>query len=513
MKMQEMVIIATLALGIALGTQYFFGPRPSDQPRLETLKSGQSYTAPKIEAIHKPLLTDVNFEISHERAPQFTVVETPLVRATFSDNGAAITNFVIKRVSGDVEREFVLLDIPVQEYEQLAFVVGLNITAPLYFDLIRKTEDQNTVVLEYKGQTDQVVIKKEFVINKNNYAIDLNLTVEPLTTTQEITARVFIPSPFLHESEDKVSALTISEKNSIVITPRSQAITEKYWVMPSLFGTQDRYFVHSLYNDKDNFVQRGYFALAGAHGLTAILEGPAQKTAKAWTLGFYNGPKDADSMAVVDKRLEETLEYGIVAPFAKIMLKILKFLYKYVQNYGVAIILLTLIIRLVMFPFTYKGEQSVRKQAEFDKKMKYLEQKYRDDKERMRLEQAELFKKHGFGGLGGAFLPLLITIPIMMTLSRLLSNAVELHQAPFFGWIQDLSIADPYYVLPMLMGLGLIPAFGAMTGGIRQGVPKFVGALAIGAFMSGFSAGLLLYLVASSWLGIAQTWLVKVFKK
>jgi YidC/Oxa1 family membrane protein insertase len=226
------------------------------------------------------------------------------------------------------------------------------------------------------------------------------------------------------------------------------------------------------------------------------------------------GPKEAAAMSAVDFRLEDTLEYaGFFAPISKFLLYVLKILYGYVKNFGFAIILLTILVKLFLFPFTYGAEDSMKKRLEFDKKLRYLQQKYKDQPEILAHERTELIKKHGMPGLSGC-LPLLLQLPIFIALSRVLSSAIELYNAPFIGWIQDLSAKDPYYILPLITALAMIAQSLVMpSGDAKQRISTFVMALIIGAVTANLAAGLALYICTFTILGFVQTQVVRVFKR
>jgi YidC/Oxa1 family membrane protein insertase len=172
-----------------------------------------------------------------------------------------------------------------------------------------------------------------------------------------------------------------------------------------------------------------------------------------------------------------------------------------VHNYGLAILLLTLIIKLIMLPFTIGGERGLKKSNEVQKKMRYLEQKYKNDPERLRTEQAEVIKKHGLPQLASC-LPMLAQFPIFIALSRVLNNSVDLYQAPFFGWITDLSAPDPYYILPVILFTSMIMQ--GLAGDPSQRMMTITAALLFTAFSANFAAGLVLYICASTLLGIVQ---------
>ena len=215
------------------------------------------------------------------------------------------------------------------------------------------------------------------------------------------------------------------------------------------------------------------------------------------------------ALSLVDSRLEGVLDYGWFAPFSKLLLYLLNFFYGLLKSYGLAIIAVTLLVRLVMVPFTLKGEQSQRKHQEAQKKLQYLEQKYKHDPELLAREKAEFARKHGVPGLLGC-LPLLLQIPVFIGLQRVLTNAIELYKVPFL-WVPDLSARDPYYIFPALVGMGMIAQM-AQSGDPRQRIANILLAIIIAAVTANLSAGLTLFICVSTLLGLAQTALQKAFR-
>jgi YidC/Oxa1 family membrane protein insertase len=180
---------------------------------------------------------------------------------------------------------------------------------------------------------------------------------------------------------------------------------------------------------------------------------------------------------------------------------LLNFLYTFLGNYGWAIVALTVLTKLVLLPFSLSGAKSMKKHAEMQKKLKYLQQKYKDDPETLMRERADLVRKEGLSGLSGC-LPILLQLPIFFALSRVLSSSIELYQAPFFGWITDLSARDPYYILPILVALAML--LQATTVDAAQRMQLIIMALVFGAITANLSAGLCLYIFMSTLLGVVQ---------
>lgn len=169
---------------------------------------------------------------------------------------------------------------------------------------------------------------------------------------------------------------------------------------------------------------------------------------------LYCGPVDYDNLRALDIGLEESMSFGwkLLRPISKLILKLLKFLHSLIPNYGIAIIILSIILKLIFYPLTHKSFSSAQKMQQVQPLLKEVQQKYKGDPQKLNKETMKLYKEHGVSPLGGC-LPLLIQFPVLFALYPVLQSTIELRHATFMLWIKDLSIPDPYYILPILMGI------------------------------------------------------------
>lgn len=165
----------------------------------------------------------------------------------------------------------------------------------------------------------------------------------------------------------------------------------------------------------------------------------------------YFGPRDIDILNTVDPRLSEAVDFGFFGLIARPLTQVLKFFYSYVGNYGVAIILLTVIIKLLFWPLTQKSYQSMKSMQKLQPEMAKIREKFKNDKERLNREIMTLYKEKKVNPLGGC-LPMVIQIPVFFALYKVLLHNIDLRHAPFFLWITDLSVKDPFYITPLIMG-------------------------------------------------------------
>jgi YidC/Oxa1 family membrane protein insertase len=515
MKFQDVLVPLVFTVLMVWGLQYFVINKHLPSTTGE-IKSGQSFTAPLSDQVIKPLRTEINF-IDQQSTPKVvTEIETTGALYKFSTDGGTLEQLTYKRLPQGHQSPLTMTIMPpVLEREDYSFLVGLNDATPFYYQLVDKQESPETVKVVYQASTPQAMIRKEFIVFKDTYKLDLIVTVAPLATLSEpLQARLFLPAPFMSDAhlKDTVSAILYNENNKLQkIKPAD--VKQQLWVAPTFFGAENRYFVNSLLEDPDHFVQRGYYKITNVSPLTAVIESVPVHAKTSWKLSFYCGPKEAHQMALVDSRLEQTLDYGWLGGIAKILRSALDYLFKYVKNYGWAIVVLTILMKIIMLPITWRAEQggkAAAKQAEFQKKLQYLEQKYKHDRETLAREQLKLYKKFGTSSAGGCLLPLL-QAPIFIGLNRVITNSIEFYQAPFVGWITDLSAPDAYYLLPLLSAVGLGMQT-ASSGDVRKRLVSLLIAAMVAGIFAGFPAGVTLYLAVSSLLGVLQAKIQQAYK-
>lgn len=503
MKFQDLLIPFVFALVGTFAIQYYFF---SDKTVVSDIPTAdRQFTAPTSLQVAEPLDLEIDFyKETPAREKQETVVNLKHETLTFSNEGAIIDSIGFKRNLGG---KLTLLEIvtPSQNKMEGAFLIALDGKGktPYLYTLVDKKEQEGRTILTYKGSSPAADIVKQFIVHHDLYVIDVRFTITP-KTTEPLRARIFFPAPRLAADAVDTTQAVLTKGNYLEKQP-VKSVLQVGVEKPTVFGLEDTYFAQVLYKDDDHFSQRGYFKHEGLVS-QAVLQSGTIKEPMTWNLSFYSGPKELDSLSKVDPRLEGLLSYGWFAPLCKFLLWILIYLFGLFQNYGLAIIGLTILVRLVLIPFTLHGEKNRRQSLEAQKKLAYLDKRYKDDPEELARSKAEFARKHGVSGVLGC-LPGLMQIPVFFGLQRVLTHAIELYKAPFL-WINDLSSPDPLYILPIIMAGGLAVQMSQM-GDVRQRLANVLIALVIGAVASSFSAGLTLYIAVSTVLGLAQEYIQK----
>jgi len=508
MKIKDYIVPFLFAFATAWFLQRFVVNRWFASDTGSTERSAV-FNAPEYSQEARPLNTEIDFADDEKKeSATITEVDTPWGILTFSTHGASLERVVLKRtIDGDKQFLTTLMPPGEHEKEQRCFLVAFQEQTPFYYKLVNETDAGNKTLITYQATSHIGTIRKTFVVYKNIHQIDMNIMVTP--SVDSVVTRLFFSAPHLEGVlHDTISGIAISESGVFSKTSRTSLPINQGWWKPTLFGCDSKYIIYALIHDDNNFMQRAYYKHADER-LFSIVEAQEIKTAQEWQISFYFGPKESDAVAAVDDRLEQTFEYsGYLAPISRVLLKILNYLYNYVGNYGFAIILLTLLIKLLLLPFSIKSEGGTKQRADMQKKLQYLQQKYKNDPATLAREREELIRKHGMPGLGSC-LPLLIQIPVFFALSRILGNSIELYHAPML-WIPDLSGTDPYYILPMAVTGAMLAQ--AATADSQQRMSVIAMALVFGAVTASFSAGLALYICTNTVLSVLQTSALKWLK-
>jgi YidC/Oxa1 family membrane protein insertase len=309
--------------------------------------------------------------------------------------------------------------------------------------------------------------------------------------------------PAIYTAEDKFEKLSFKDiANQKAKFPATAdngwiAMLQHYFVSAWLpkEGTKREYYVKAL---GDNLYSVGVIL-----PIAAI----APHASGSVTVSLYAGPQEQDALKSIAPGLNLTVDYGWLTVIAAPIFWLLQFLHKWVGNWGVAIILLTVLIKAVFYPLSAASYKSMAKMKQVTPRLTKLREQYGDDRARLNQAMMELYKTEKINPLGGC-LPIVVQIPVFISLYWVLLASVELRHAPFYLWIHDLSAQDPYYVLPLLMmGSMLIQTkLNPVPPDPVQAKVMMIMPFAFGVMFFFFPAGLVLYWLVNNILSIAQQW-------
>jgi len=274
-------------------------------------------------------------------------------------------------------------------------------------------------------------------------------------------------------------------------------------------GVMEHYFIAALLGDPEK-VYDYYFKGDGKTYQTGqISSGKKGERGTTFNTDIYIGPKATPIMSQLGVGLERSVDYGWFAVIAKPLHNLLLWLYGYLGNYGLCIIVLVLMIKTLFYWPTQKSYESMAKMRKLQPEMQRVREAFGDDRQKMGQEMMALYKKHKVNPMGGC-LPVIIQIPVFFALYKSLLVSIELRHAPFYGWITDLSAMDPYYVLPIVMGASMIiqqRLNPAPPDPLQAKIMKFLPVIFTFMFLF-FPSGLVLYWLVNNVLSIAQQWYI-----
>lgn len=521
MKLQDYIVPIILSSSIIFGMQYFFGgfaKKVDDQA---------SFSAPQSMEQVMPLKGTVLYERQNSKVePLFSTVHTHWGEIEFSTKGGAIVSIEHGLISDRKIKQSIQTISAKDDLMSRSptFLLAFEEMTPVNYHLDAETILIDKAVIQYSTENDFAKIVKKFTVPYDSYRIDLEITITPKKLEKSLDfVRILFQAPYVADTDGitPTGSVIVDKKGQVQRTtypamtkskelqPKDVVVFNQGWITPELFGSENKYFAHILFADRNHDIARTYYTENDGR-VNAVLEFQPIDSERVIDLSFYMGPKEQDAMAQVDQKMASVFEYhGLLAPIYKFLFMLLKLLYKYIGNFGIAIIVLTLLIKLLLLPLTIRTEAAQKQQKEFEKKMNYINQKYKHDDERLQLERAELVKSQGFSLMGTLLSAFVIQIPLFMCLNYMMGNTVELYNAPFL-WIPDLSGRDPFYILPLFVA-GTMMAQSPVNIDAKKRLNAILMALVVGAVATRFSAGLGLFFIANTALAILQSFLIKKF--
>ena len=383
-------------------------------------------------------------------------------------------------------------------------------------------DGQNELIVPLVYQKEGVTYRKIFVLKRGVYDIAVNyeinnqsdktIEVEPYGqlrhTLVDSSGNVAMPTytgGAYSSSETNYKKYSFSDMENANLSVNTKAgwvaVLQHYFVSAWIPNQDADNQLYTLTDKANNIGSIGYRG-----PVVAIQPNTTEKlTSKLWT-----GPKLQNEMGQVADHLDLTVDYGWAWFIAKPLFWLLTFIQQLVHNWGVAIICVTLVVKAILYPLTKAQYTSMAKMRMLQPKLQEMRERFGEDRQRMSQEMMKLYKDEKVNPLGGC-LPLLLQMPIFIALYWTFMEAVELRHAPFFGWIQDLSAQDPYYILPILMGASMFllqkmsptPVADPMQQKIMNFMP-----LIFMVFFLWFPAGLVLYWLVSNLITIIQQQLI-----
>lgn len=538
-----------VAIGISFAVFFlwsiFFAPQPQPQKAIEQQTRQESGAQPTGEqgvapapAVQTPLPTpsaipspSTNVSMARE-----INVETSLYRMVISEKGAEVESVVLKNY-----RETMAEDSPMKELiarELIGGSVQLNVAGDIDHrlsgaiyttdqpgDELQVTSQPVTLKFQHQSATG-LVVEKVYTFQHDSYLVDLKVNVYN-SSDRAITGSLMLgvgnvmgkdeggygfagPSGYIDGKLEQVKIKNIEDNELFEGKIRWVAIEDRYFMTSLILNEPVEGQMLPTYNSKQLKNQL----------VIGLGEIPPQQS-EQFELRLFTGPKSLSLLKSLNVDLENAIDFGWVDFFAKPCLWFMNYIYGFIPNYGIAIIILTLVTRGMFWPLAKKSYTSMGEMRKLQPLMQELREKYKDDKARMNQELMTLYKTYKINPLGGC-LPMVIQLPVFFALYRMLYQAIELRHAPFFGWITDLSapdrlfhfgfsipFMDPPYGIPILtiiMGASMLlqQKMTPSPGDPTQAKMMMLMPIVFTFIFINFSSGLVLYWLVSNIFSMAQ---------
>jgi YidC/Oxa1 family membrane protein insertase len=386
-----------------------------------------------------------------------TIVDEPTFSFKISSHGMGVKDFTLKN-RFDREKKPMTLGVGSPTGLFSVGVVGEN--GPLVFDISQQDDKTYLGTAHWNG----IKILRRITVDLENGALKNEITVENPTAEfkgltlsiaehkMDIAAGHFLLPNYEHQEFVVQHNGTIERINSTAAKDK----LNKTFSDISMTAVGSQYFTTAVIDHSEVSPEVSLTGGKDADLLQAQLAYKPLSLKKNMQFQFiaYAGPKSYSQMKAIDAELPGTIDFGFFTSIAKILLFILQWLHSYVGNWGVAIIIMTLLVRMLVLPLNMSTFKSSRKMQKLQPMVKALKERYKDDSQTLNQEMMKLWKENGVNPVGGC-LPMILQLPIFFAYYRVLGQSIELYQAPFMFWIHDLSLKDPYYVLPVLMGVAM----------------------------------------------------------
>jgi YidC/Oxa1 family membrane protein insertase len=553
MEQARLLIAIVLSALVFLVWQFFFVDREPDQKiakkttetpaQTEQVQPAKPYAAEQKDALTEtPGVTEPAVAKPAATA-RYITVETALYTAKISEKGAGFTSFILKNYREQVNENSPLKEIIPQEGALESVLIGYDGKSIAGLENAVFSVNLNTDNIDVKTASEKVtfswkssqgmVIEKTYSFAPDSYVIGLDVTVKN-GSDRSIQDKLYIaligkvgadaraygfegPSALINDDLEEVDVDDIADKNTYSGRIKWVAVQDRYF-MTSVIPIQVEEATMRLFTRKDNLVE--------AHYLNPVSDiRPGTQHTYQYTLFF--GPRSTKILSEVGHDLAKALNFGFFDVIAKPCVWLMNKLYSVIPNYGIAIIILTLLIKIALWPLGSKSYKSMSEMKKIQPLMKEIREKYKDDKKKMNEEVMGLYRTYKINPLGGC-LPMVVQLPVFFALYRMLYQAIELRHAPFFLWIDDLSAPDrlgrfaiehipfmePPYGIPVLtliMGASMIlqqkmsPPMGDPT---QAKMMMFMPVIFTVIFIN-FSSGLVLYWLVNNILSIAQQYYIQ----
>jgi len=553
--MEKRAIVAlVLSLLVLVFWEYYFGmlkpgPQPPQQQTSQEKEPSPAVQSPQppppIESLGAPAVSQERLKQLNQQSAHW-VLDTPLYSSQILASGARLASMRLKTFRQEVAPDSPPMElISALRSGYLPAAVDLVNHPDFQLSTMPFTSDAPTDVKVEPGSEPRTVsflgevpgrlrVTKTLTLSADSYATDLEIRVRNLGIDKIVDqlGLSFYFEPYTSagkESSYNQSQLSSFEKGGLT-NHTFKDLAKKDLVLKApidWIGYENNYFLQALVPLQD----QGYQVVARVMDpnkqlirvvyLTDSFEVDSTQEV-VFKVRLYQGPKELDPLTKAEHNLVKAVDYGWFTFIAKPLLHVLNAFYRFTHNYGIAIILITVIIKILFWPLTQKSFESMQRMKKLQPKIAELRERHKDDKEKMNTELMALYKSYKVNPLGGC-LPMVLQIPVFFAFYRMLNGAVELRHQPFMLWVNDLTAPDrlwigfeiPYLggglpVLTLLMGatMFLQQKMTPSAGDPRQDQIMLLMPVVFTVMFINFPSGLVLYWLINNILSIAQQYMI-----
>lgn len=508
-----------LSLVVLLGWYFFFGskmqPPPASAPVSQTTAPEtpfQASTAPSASA-DKTKKTEPRRIITRE---------TPLMTLSWTNHGGHFGGAFLKKYRAGLKKDSPPINLLGREGDK----GGVLLCRSCNFSLPDETEyavvSEGPASIVFEGERNGIGIRKEYTWSDATYLVNLKASLRN-RSGQEIRGRLglgWVSHQAPAEDGGMFGFLKGHQagKNFIYDTGKTTergAAKDEVREIPGAVtwaGVEERYFLGALISRRISADQiLRYQRVGNRLELSLFAEEAAliPDGSRDEQYSLYLGPKESNALESTGVGLEKSIDYGWFAILAFPILKLLQIFHGISHNWGVAIILLTIFIKILMNPLTIKSMKQMKEMQKLQPKLAALKEKYKNDRQRLNTETMQLFKSHSVNPMGGC-LPMLLQMPIYIVLYKVIDNSIELYHAPFFWFYRDLSAPDPYFILPVLLGVSMVlqqKMTPNPTADPAQKQIMMIMPVMFTAFMLFLPLGLVVYIFVNTVFSVLQQWM------
>lgn len=530
MDNKRLLLAVSLSMLVVFAWQFFFAPPPPQQPAQKAGISDPAQQTADMGASDAPAVDSQDFIPTEGRT---VTVDTPLYTAVFNSQGGVLESFVLKNY-----REAITPDSPNVD------IVGAKTVAkgPMGIIVSSKGKEIHTWLngqwayegddlnvqsgkqsLVFTGQSGDYRLERRLTFDSASYLIEEDLTITNLGASGlEASVSFTAAAQAMSDKDNSYNPTRVAWYNDA----GREEITDRDDIRAGEASTgnllkwaaiHSNYFMFAIVPEEPNAVmysgvQDNIFRMAVEEPATLMPN--VSKTLKA---SYFAGPCERSMLENMPANLKSVVDFGWFDMLARPLLTALNFLNGYVHNYGIAIILLTILIKIVFWPLSQKSYESMERMKKLQPMITKLKDKYGDDKQKLQQETMALYKTYKVNPAGGC-LPMVVQIPVFFGLYKALMGGIELRHAPFIQhlpftditWLADLSAKDPFYITPVVMGLTMVlqQLMTPSTGDKMQRYMMLAMPVAFTFIFVNFASGLVVYWLMNNVLSIGQQWLM-----